>query len=205
MDKNFFNISGDKLGNIWVNNTLTFAAEADQTVIREINVGSVMPPLGPKGERIYSDALKISGVRRLKVICDVLDGRACQEDAVDINHSEDVQLVVNQFHPGYTFAATIKGSSKNIELAVGRYYGNGRETGIDLGNFSDQGNEKTTGVKLAIRPEIGSKVKVRVLTADKPQLDVPANYDVEYCKVVTKWFYPLMDLLKGLMKLFGKK
>ncbi len=162
-DKNFFNISGDDTGNIWVNDVLTFTA--DQPGIRELDIGSVQPPLGPNGEIIYADALKISGIRRLRVKVDYLDGRACREDAVDINHTEDFELEVNVLYPGRTFCGTIKGESKRCSVTVHTQIGHAKEVDWDYGNHENTRNENTITQSLAVQAEDRSRISVRCLQA----------------------------------------
>lgn len=167
-DKNFFNISGDDTGNVWVNDALKFTA--DQPGMRELDIGSVQPPLGPNGEILWADALKISGIRRLRVKVDVLDGRACREDAVDINHSEDVKVSVNILYPGRTFCGTIKGESKRCQITVADQIGHAREVDWDYGNHENTRNGYTTTQTLSIKTEDRSEAAVRVLQADAPTL-----------------------------------
>lgn len=167
-DKNFFNISGDDTGNVWINDVLAFTA--DQPGIRELNIGSVQPPLGPNGEILWADALKISGIRRLRIIVDVLDSRACREDAIDCNHSEDVFVVINILYPGRTFCGTIKGESKRCSITVKDQIGHAREVDWDYGNHENTRNGYTTDQTLDVKTEDRSPATVRCLQADAPTL-----------------------------------
>lgn len=167
-DNNFFVISGDDAGNIWVNDHKRF--DASEPGIRELSIGSVQPPLGPNGETIWSDALKISGIRRLKVAADALDGRACKEDAVDINHTEDFELTVNMLHPGQRYCGTIKGESKTCSVTVKKQVGHAKEVDYDYGNKEDKRNGYTTGQTLNVTTEDRSTTTVRCLQADAPML-----------------------------------
>lgn len=172
-DINFFRIGGDDKGTIWVNDVLTFTA--DQPGMRELDIGSVQPPLGPDGKPMYDDALKISGVRRLRVLTDELDGRACREDAVDINHSEDYELIVNRLLPGRTFCGTIKGESKQGSVTVRKQVGHAKEVDWDYGNHENYKNGYTTTQKLSVRVEDGSAATVRCLQAKPVELDPAAG------------------------------
>lgn len=187
-DKNFFNISGDDTGNVWVNDVLTFTA--DQPGIRELNIGSVQPPLGPNGEILWADALKISGIRRLRIIVDVLDGRACREDAIDINHSEDVFVVINILYPGRTFCGTIKGESKRCSATVRDQIGHAREVDWDYGNHENTRNGYTTGQTLDVKTEDRSPATARCLQADAPTLK-NGPYEYVFPKPGT-WYHPIV-------------
>ncbi len=187
-DKDFFNISGDDTGNIWVNDVWTFKAE--EPGMRRLNIGSVQPPLGPNGEVIYADALKISGIRRLAVYVDELDGRACREDAVDINHSEDVEVHVNRLHPGQTFCGTIKGESKRCWVNILLQVGHAKEVDWDYGNHENTRNGYTTGQILSSRCEDASSIPVRCLQADPVQLALPGPYKYAFPDP-TKWYHSI--------------
>lgn len=151
-----------------------------------------------------TDALKISGVKRLRVVVGVLDGRGATEDAVDINHSHDVELVVSDLYAGDRYCATIKGASTNIKIVVVCQHGHGSETDYDYGNFSDTDNGKTTGCTLAIGNNDCSDVRVRVLSADKPTLiDVGPEYRVN--TTMRGWFYGVFNFFKDLLRTFGVK
>lgn len=188
-DKNFFNISGDDAGNIWVNDVLTFTA--DQPGMREINIGSVQPPLGPNGEIIWADALKISGIRRLRVIVDVLDGRACREDAIDINHSEDVEVEINILYPGRTFCGTIKGESKRCTVEVGVQIGHAKEVDWDYGNHENTRNGYTTSQTLVVNTEDRSLATARCLQADPLASVQPSSYKYIFPNPY-KWYHGIV-------------
>lgn len=183
-DKNFFNISGDDTGNVWVNDVLTFTA--DQPGMRELDIGSVLPPV----DGGWADALKISGIRRLRVRVDVLDGRNCREDAVDIDHSEDVNLSVNILYPGRTFCGTIKGESKRCSVMVANQVGHAKEVDWDYGNHENKRNGYTTGQTLSVKTEDRSDATVRCLQADAPTLK-NGPYRYVFPKPGT-WYHPIV-------------
>lgn len=197
-DKNQFQISGDDLGNIWVNDVLTFVA--DDAGMRELEIPSIVTPPGQS----IADALKVSGVRRLILGVQSIDARFAMEDAIDCNHSEDVEIFVCHLYPGKKYAATVKGASKRIRFVVDHQHGHGGETDYDLGNFSDQGNGKTTGISLSVNMDDASPVRVRVLSADAPRLVNAAHQDYKVNTALGKgWFYPIYNFLKDLLKTFG--
>lgn len=158
-DKNFFVISGDDTGNIWVNNVLTFTA--DQPGMRELHIGSVLPRWGER----WSDALKISGVRRLRLYVDVLDGRLCDEDAIDINHTEDFEVFINILYPAKRYCGTIKGESKRCAVTVHLQIGHGGEVDWDYGNHENKRNGNTVEQSLSSKLEDRGTVLVRCLQA----------------------------------------
>jgi hypothetical protein len=174
-DRNFFSVTGDAAGNIWVNDALRFTA--GHTGIRLLELGEIVP----LGNDPWDDALKFSGVRRLRVTVPLVDGRNCREDAIDINnHCEDLRVEVAKLYPGKTYAGTLKGNSKRVDVAVEEQIGHGGETDWDFGNWSDQGNGDCGPFTLRARTADGSAVAVRVLNSPKPALDGPSF----------KWSFP---------------
>lgn len=197
-DKNQFSITGDQAGNIWVNNEWIHPASAEG--IREIRVPALVAKPGE------ADLLKISGVERAIVYAASLDARNAAEDAIDINHSHNVEVLCNDLWPGKTYAATVKGGSTGIKLVVGRQHGHGG-SGIDYdyGNFSDQGNAKTTGCELNVATVDGAPVVVRLLTADAPKTFDATGQTYRIKSYNQGYFYPLFNLLKDLLRSIGIK
>lgn len=197
-DNNFLSVVGDVAGNIWIDNVLIHAA--DVPGIRELTLDVVSP------SGLHSDCLKFSGVRRLRVTVNVVDGRLCTEDAIDVNHCEDLDIIVGVLHAGRTYCGTIKGGSEFIRLEIKRQIGHGRETDYDYGNFSDQGNDKTTGCTLNVTTADQSPVRVRMLTADKPEIENPSQpYRITGGGIISRLFYPIYNLLKDTLRLVGIK
>ena len=193
---------GDDKGNIWRDGEQIFSS--NDSGMRELHLGSLVKPAFVP----TTDLLKISGCVRLSLTVDSIYGQGCLEDAIDINHSHDISIVVNDLYPGDKYCSTIKGGSTNIRIVVGRQHGHGSEMDYDLGNFSDQSNAKTTGVSLHINTVDRTPVTVRVLTADKPILENSgAPYEQPQIYHVTLlnqgWFYPLYNFLKDLLKKFN--
>lgn len=162
-DKNFYNISGDDTGNVWVNDTQVFWAS--QPGMRELTVPDLIVP-----DEGFSDALKVSGIRRLIIRCGKIDARHCIEDAIDINHSEAVEIHVEELHAAKRYCTTTKGASLGIKIVVKQQIGHGKETDHDLGNKSDQGKGRTRQVALDITTADRSVVAVRVMHAHRPEL-----------------------------------
>lgn len=197
-DRNFFSITGNEAGDIWINDIWTF--KADEPGMRELILDSIVAP--PSS----SDCLKFSGTRRLRVRVIEVDGRNAAEDAVDINHCQDLDIIIGTLYAGQTYCATIKGGSQRIHIQVDKQIGHGRETDYDLGNFADQGNAKTIDVSLNIKILTGAPVKVRVLTANKPIIENPSqHYDISGGGLWSRLFYPLFNWVKDLLNQFGIK
>lgn len=215
MDKNHLSISGDNLGRVFVQQTCVFADGkltdaidyvrethgVDVVIISNrawIYVGDVVANPGE------SDTLKLSNLLGVNINARSIDGRNASEDAIDANHCSDVVVLVDDLWPGKKYCATIKGESKGVNVFVRRQHGHGGECDWDYGNFSDQGNGRTSGCVLNTSLVDKTKATVRLLSADCPTLDNGAeNYAVT--KLNQGWFYPLFDLWKGILKLFGKK
>lgn len=196
---------GDDNGNIWQDGVPIFTSDIEG--MREVTLGKLVKKEGVK----ITDLLKISGCLRLRILVDSIDARDCLEDAIDINHSHDVEIMVNELYAANTYCSTIKGGSTNIRLMVAAQYGHGSETDYDLGNFSDQSNARTKGISLHINTADGSPVKIRLLTADAPTLENQDNityFKPQTYKVVALnqgWFYPVFNFFKDFLKHFGIK
>jgi hypothetical protein len=195
-DKNHFRISGDDLGNIWVNEVLTFHASLPG--MRELRLPDIVVPAGQG----IADALKSGGARRLIVYVGTIDAREAEEDAVDINHCDDMFLYVDDLWPGRRYAGTLKGGSQRITVGVKRQHGHGRETDWDLGNFADQGNASTGPVTLDVTMADASAVRVRRLNASQPTLLGAPKQTYHVTAVPRGWFYPIYNFLKDLLATF---
>lgn len=208
-DRNLVSLAGDGSGVVWLKRLnepaeLLFAADVPGT--REVRLGDLRKPAGVK----ISDLLKLSGITRLRVIVDRLDGTGCDEDAVDVNHCADCEIIAETLWPAAKYCGTIKGASKGIRIVVATMHGHGGETDFDFGGFSDQGNGKTTGCALHVDMFDHSAVKVRALSADVPTLEnTGSNYPHPQKYEVTRlnqgWFYPVFNFLKDLLKIIGIK
>lgn len=208
-DKNLVSLAGDGSGVVWITRgdapaELLFAA--DVPGMRELRLRYLVAQAGAG----IADVLKLSGVSRLRVIVDSIDAKFAAEDAIDINHCTDCEVLAMDVWAGQKYVSTIKGASKNIRLVIARLYSHGGETDIDLGNFSDQGNGNTTGVSLNIARIDSFPVKVRCLSAAAPTLENtgsdyehPQRYDIT--KLNQGWFYLLYNFFKDLLRSFGLK
>ena len=194
-------LHGDAAGNVWQHrdeggDLLLFSA--DVPGVRTINVGSLS-----RNGRPITDLLKFSGVCRLAVVADVLDGTGCTEDAIDVNNlCRDLSIAVFNLYPANLRCGTIKGGSVNVSIAVTCQHGHGSETDWDYGNFSDQSNARTTGSSLSTRTADGTPAKVRLLTADRPKLLNEKQQRFDVLDLNQGWFYPVYNFLKDVLKTF---
>jgi len=126
----------------------------------------------PSGQ--HSDTIKVSNCSYLRIIVrGVLPGG--REDCLDINNgSHHIEVYADDWVSGGLFVATIKGGSHDITVH-GRVIRGGSETDVDLGNWSDQSDERTYNVALDLSGS--AKVRVRVLHAWLPlYLNGEENY-----------------------------
>lgn len=145
----------------------------------------------------WEDALKISGCDNLTVYADVVRGG--NEDVVDINHSRNCSVFINDAHPRGNFVLTCKGESDNITLTVYRQRGHGKEVDYDYGNHSDQGDGTTKNSRLSVKGVLdGGPAVVRVLRATTPQLD-GGPFKFAFPNPKPKWFH---DLVVWFLNLF---
>ena len=212
-DKNQFSISGDGTGACWVNDRLVYHPSLGLQSVDGLGIAAVV-----RGEYLEiqilwtlvarpgdSDLLKCSGLRKTRIFVDTLDGRQAAEDAADVNHCHDLVVMVNDLWPGKKYCGTIKGTSSGVTIVVGRQHGHGGETDWDYGNFADQGNGRTTGCKLTTNVVDRSAARVRLLSADPVECVSVDGQRYEVQKLNQGWFYPLIDLWKGILKIFGIK
>jgi len=159
---------------------------ADGGVIGTRDLGVLTPP-----DNTYADTLKITsqsydGVIRAKCI----DGG--HEDCIDINNRcHDIKIFADALYSGGDYVATIKGGCHDITLH-GVIYRGGKTTDIDLGNWSDQSHDRTTGIRLDLTRADGSPVRVRLLDADPPKLIGGGPYKITRINPVLWWAYKLL-------------
>ena len=133
---------------------------------------------------VGSDTIHFSNVQGANVAYSIIYG--LKEDCIDIqNKTRDVIVQKCDLYPTGQYGLTIKGGSSNIELSDNTFFSHGSVYDIDLGNWSDQSMDKTTGVILRnLTAHDGKPVRVRVLWADRP-IVVGGNVKVTvYPKIV---------------------
>ena len=138
---------------------------ADQS---DVIIGDTIFPNGDVNPLEYSDIVKLSYATNITIKgCTIHGGK---EDCIDMNRYCDNILVEDTYlESNGSYCMTIKGGTKNVVIKNVTITNHGRETDIDLGNWSDQSSELTTKITLEnVCSEDGSPVRVRVLWADKP-------------------------------------
>jgi len=138
---------------------------ADQN---DVLIGNTIFPSGEVNPLDYSDIVKLSHATNITIKdCTIHGGR---EDCIDMNRDCDNILIENSFlESNGNYCMTIKGGTKNVTIKNVTITSHGKETDIDLGNWSDQSSELTTNITLEnVVSEDGLPVRVRVLWADKP-------------------------------------
>lgn len=146
----------------------------------------------PNGE--HSDTIKFSNCSwiAVSVIGRLKGGR---EDCVDINNkSHHIAVVADEWESGGKYVATIKGESNDVHLE-GRIVKHGSEMDIDLGNWSDQSNERTINVFLGFVCD--DTIHVRVLNAWAPIITVVGqSFQVhDTWKGIFIWVYRVLKKL----------
>jgi hypothetical protein len=87
------------------------------------------------------------------------------------------------------YGMTIKGGAKNILISNCVFYGHGLE--IDLGNWSDQSQERTRNITIKDCFRFDSKpIKVRCLWADDP-IVINSNVKITRIHPLLLWFFKL--------------
>lgn len=96
-----------------------------------------------------------------------------QEDCIDINNQcEHLTLRVEKLIFQGAMGVTIKGGSRHIIISANDCLGHGKETDVDIGNWSDQSSEPTTDVTLDIRRLDSDCTYVRVINGQRPVFEV---------------------------------
>jgi hypothetical protein len=213
-DKHTFPIAMDEAGRLFINHRLCFdpaqggiiPGEAEKVGARwlrmdadgwlNVGVPAVVARLGD------DDGLKGGHLRKVRLFAPTVDGRLAKEDGADFVDCDEWELHVDHFWSGQRYCGTIKGGSRRFKIVIGCQHGHGAETDWDLGNFADQGNERTRDGELTVVTDDGSQVAVRYLSADPIKLG-PASQVFDITKLNQGWFYPVFNFLKDLLRLFG--
>lgn len=119
----------------------------------------------------FDDLLKLSNARDVLVShCAVRGGGLQRENAIDLNRNcSGVVIRDCAVEAGRQNAITIKGGTKNTILQRVTIERPGGNCDIELGNFSDQSFERTTGTFISSVTRLdGQPVRVRCGHADWP-------------------------------------
>ncbi len=192
-DKQYVAIAGKPDGETWLvdyrkpeGQTHTLIRFKDDWKPLHLKLGTIdCPPT-------FQDALKISGARFVDVECDYISGGT--EDCVDINHSDSVTLYNKSFVPKGRYVATIKGGSTNILVMFSDVIGKPKYVDFDIGNWSDQSANRTSGVTITSQQPQSRQYTVRQLHARKPTL----HGDFKVSSWASPYFYTVYSTLKKL-------
>jgi hypothetical protein len=131
-------------------------------------IGERIEPPDPEN---WDDTLKLSHVVDSVVeMCSILGSK---EDCIDIMRgSVRLHVYSCELYPTGKFAVTVKGGCMGIVLENIVIYGAGKETDIDIGNWTAVNFDKTTDVFITnVRRADGKPVRVRVGHATKPIIE----------------------------------
>lgn len=146
-------------------------------------------------DHTYADALKLSNVSNAEIKgCHIYGGK---EDCIDINRGcQLISISKCDLIPAGKYAVTIKGGSRVVCLSDVIIHDHGAETDIDIGNWSDQSAELTTGVYLNnVTMVDGSPVRCRVLWGEAPTV-AGGNVKVTVVPRVLVWAWRWLRKLK---------
>lgn len=98
-----------------------------------------------------------------------------KEDAFDFNNlCAGVSVTAKKIILQGSMGITIKGGCRDIGVTCFDVVGRGKETDVDLGNWSDQSHDYVQRVSLNLRRRDGSPIYVRMIASDQPSL-VPGS------------------------------
>ncbi len=143
-----------------------FRSHADQLGVHII--GERIEPPDPQN---WDDTLKLSNVTGAVVeMSTILGGR---EDCIDIMRGSASVLIYScELYPTGEYAITIKGGCVGVVMENIVLYGGGKETDIDLGNWTAVNFDKTENIFIRnVRRADGKPVRVRVGHATKPIIE----------------------------------
>lgn len=158
-----------------------------------------IPPAG-----IGSDTLKITAdetkglhpenitVRGKKIV-------GMNEDCCDEQKGRNNDVRFDDWYSGGQYVCTIKGGTQGARRG-GCIIKHGSVTDVDIGNYSDQDNNPTTGTRLNFTTKDGSAVKVRVNNGDDPIIENPTQrYEIKN----NRFLYSIYRFFKDLLKKFN--
>lgn len=180
------------------------------SVTSEHDCSAVMPGDLIADPRIYDDALKVSGAKDVDITVHRASGG--REDVVDVNNkAEAVMIQIDEAVVAGKYLATIKGGSDGVYLSIGRVITvPGKRPVIEVGNWSDQSNEKTKNVTVVIY-DSDQPILVRVLNGFRPWLCGNVEYrylfphpDAWYHDIVVKAVLGAQRVWKRLYKVYAR-
>lgn len=173
------------------------------SIADESGVELVGKTLDPRADGIdpslFDDILKISHSNNVTISSVIVDAGGMQrENAIDMNRECRTVLVQNcKLVSGMQNAITIKGGCEqiiieNVEMVPGRGHAD-----IELGNWSDQSQKRTTKVTLInVRRTDGKPVRLTVGNADYPAIH-GSNIEYQWAR---SWLVKAYVFIRGLRK-----
>lgn len=117
-----------------------------------------------------------------------------KEDCLDVNnHAEDIFVHFDEWQSGGRYVCTIKGGSKRIKLS-GKITKHGKFTDVAIGEFSNQGNDPTGPVELAMTAD----GPVKVFLANGPDPIFVNGNTQDYDVWDVRWAWPVYLWIKKL-------
>jgi hypothetical protein len=168
-DVNYFSISGDAAGSLWVNNV-----QVRTGPLPVYDVGNLTIALAPADAAKYNDILKFSRVVNV-TLGDVVvqTGGAQIEDGLDMNF-ECNNITFRSLHVdgGHQTAITVKGGCTDINFGPTLVTHAGGDCEVELGNVSNQSNKLTDRLHWTeLNRWDGQAVRLRVMNATAPKID----------------------------------
>jgi uncharacterized protein YceK len=169
-DVNYYSITGDSAGSLWVDNTQVRWGPLPIYEIPSIVLD--LPTLGVDASK-YNDILKFSRAINIRIDqVTVKTGGTQIEQAIDMNNlCQNITIVRADIQEGRENALTIKGGCNNIHFGMLSIIPGSGHCDIELGGASDQSNLPTTEVTMdSAAMTSGAPIKLRILNATPPDI-----------------------------------
>ena len=137
----------------------------------------------------FTDTLKLSNKTGCVITSATIIGGS--EDCIDINRGGNHLIRKCTIIPRGRFGITIKGGASGILIEDCIFDGHGSEADIDLGNWSDQSQERTRNNRIVnCRTKDGSPIRTRCEWADKPIVEETLT-DHTRVHPILLWFFKI--------------
>lgn len=198
-DKNLYSFTGDKHGNIWLNELILFWGDDWTEGTRRRHTLDLR---GVKVGKDISDTVKLSGVLDFNLtILGVIEGG--YEDCIDINNEcKRCDIIApDGSRANGRYFSTIKGGSKAIYVMT-ILLSHGDATDVALGEHSDQSQRITSGITLDIEALDNRSVDYWQFNAEKPKFaghSGPYNREIR----IPSWFRKIFVKCYAFLKSIG--
>ncbi len=196
-DINLYSFTGDKNGNIWLNERILFWDKDWNGSRRSYKLDLRSATVGKE----IADTVKLSGVIDFDlIIIGHLQGG--YEDCIDINNECNRCSIwaTNGMSAGGRYVVTAKGGSEDIYIE-GVIMRHGKATDVALGEHSDQSMKRTREVTLNLLPFAKRKVDYWRFNANSPKFTEgsgPYNREIKIPGFFRKAFARLYAFLKKI-------